>query len=814
MAPPRKPTIGKSVRTVTQKRVEVPYGPRSADPVEARRKSIEQNRITQNNRDRQRTTQARDIGLFSLNIDWDRRLRCKNNLKQFASEYMSSIFFLDWSKDQEDVADHIMKAAQETSKYAIAMQRGGGKTALCRAGLLNASLYGKKEFLFFVGSSGAKSTQTLAAIKTQLYRNKKFQQDFPEICYPILKIENRWHLAGGQLFNGELTYIEWGSDTIRFACCSLPEEIRDHYLEHDPTSVIYVEESDCWVSRAAGTIIKCAGIDGSIRGEADAHPIKLTQPRPDMVLLDDIQKDQKADSPVSCAKLVALIDGAIEGLAGPEGHISALMPCTISRTGDVSSTYTNPSIKPDWLGKRCPMVLSWPPGITDILISSDTLEGRLWSKYIELRKQSLRLHKDIRLATEFYKLNMDEMNHEFVVAWPDRYNKETELSAQQHAMEKRIRNPVTFCYEFQQNAAAAEADAAITMISAEQLTQKTLNIPRLVCPIDTQYTATFIDVQNEINFFLTLTSNPDLTGIIADFGTWPEVHSHYFSKSQTEGWSLLSKAFFQAYPEQLPNAIKTEHGAIRAPLEAKIYFGLQQTLKHIQNRQLMKLSSKLESPIDPHASTLLPENNVNSVIPFNIGKIGIDMRWGQVNSTIKEFVRYSECKELVPCTGQDFPPTRKQLEEYTRTPGWLFEDQINKEASQVKWVYKPDQSGLMFLEWDSSRMKDFAHARLATPVGERGSISIHQNDPGILQMLADHICESEYPDKIMARGIEKNHWKPRAGRADNDFLDCLVGAMALLMLQGAKLTAEDRGHMAPTRRRRLSELYYRKNNRH
>ena len=435
--------------------------------------------------------------------------------------------------------------------FSLAMPRGQGKTAWCRASLLWGTAFGHKKFPYFIGSQHDKACQTLEFIKTFWYRATELREDFPEVAYPIFRLENRYHLAHGQIFNGQPTYIEWGSETVRYPCILLNDEEVKPYLDNDPEAVTKIGTH--WMPKACGTIIRTNGIEGSIRGEAEVHPITLEQPRPDLILMDDIQKDQKAESPSQCDKLVRLIDGAVQGLAGPGKLISALMPCTVIREGDVSDVYLDRFKKPEWKGERCSMVTSWPDGLTDYDITMDTEAGKLWNQYGELRRESLRVHEDIRLATQFYADHRQVMDDGFKVSWKDRYNSEEkygynrELSAQQHAINLRLTAPFSFPGEFQNRPKTLLASTPL--VTPAQLAERITALPTRVCPPDTHTVVSFIDIQNECLYYVTLAASQDFSGTFIDYGTWPEIPTRYFRRGQTEGWNNLSREFFLAHPE-------------------------------------------------------------------------------------------------------------------------------------------------------------------------------------------------------------------------------------------------------------------------
>lgn len=747
---------------------------------------------------RDRSKAGRDIAPIDFSvINWDRRLACEKDLELFGLTYLPSVFYLSISEDHKAVIRKLETVFLEGGMFALAMPRGQGKTAWCRAATIWGTAYAHITFPFFVGSQQDKALQTLEFIKTYWYRSQELREDFPEIAAPIVKLENRFHLARGQTYNGEPTHIEYGADTVRYPCLILDKETVAPYLKHSPGLVRHLPNLGGYMLRSAGCVIRTSGIEGSIRGEAEIHPLTLEQPRPDAVLLDDIQKDQKAESPASCEKLIRLIDGAVQGLSGPDQLIASIMPCTVIRQEDVSDTYLDRTKKPEWKGERCSMVTNWPEGITNDAITMDTEAGIAWNTYADLRRESLQQSEDIHTATEFYEANREIMDDGFFVSWVDRYNGNPdykgnrEVSAQQHAMNLRLQNPETFLAEYQNTPASRDANAA-PIITPGQLAEKTIALERGTIPADSHHTVAFIDPQNEVMFWLVMATSLDYTGAIIDYGTWPPVSTRYFTKGQTEGWSLLTREFFKAYPEHMGKATKTAGGKIRAPFEAKIYFGLTQTAKYLLGRKF-------------------PEQSEHGTYK-QLERLGIDTRWGKASDTIKRFCRDYGRQEIIPCYGQGVGPAYKQYEEYKRTKGWLFEDNVNPRVKEVRWIYKPSPDGLYHLNTDVNRLKTFLMHRLASPLGSPGSIALFDAPPLAHEVVADHIAGSEYPEPVTARGITKDQWKVRDGRPDNDLLDCSVGCLALLSMLGVCLTSPDVPNVPRRTRRRLSELWRARHN--
>jgi hypothetical protein len=641
------------------------------------------------------------------------------------------------------------------------MPRGGGKTAICRAAITWGTAYGHKFFPAFVGARAKAAESTLAAIKMQLFRNPKLFRDFPELCYPIRRIENRYHMAKGQLFNGEPTSIEWGTDEVRYPSLLLPDDIADHYKHYAPNSVVWCEQAGYHIARSAGIRINTYGIDGSIRGENEVHPVTLAEIRPDVVLLDDIQNDKKAQSPVSVEKLIQLVDGAIEGLAGPDAGISGLMPCTVIMEGDVADTFVDPAKRPDWNGERCKLVTAWPAGITDTEITKDTPAAVAWNEYRDLRQRSLRVFGDNRLATEYYKANRELMDDGFTVSWQQRVVKKIAVSPQQNAMELRFKAPLTFVSEYQ-NIGRSVAVGNIHLISADSLRNKQWPLSRREISVDCHATAAFIDVQDEMLYWGVAAASLDFTGGIVDYGTWPETHHLMFSRDQANQWNQLSNGFFQAHPEHLKDAVKRRNGRLKAPDDLKFYFAVTGLLKYLRSLRLIKADEhKTEVPIHT---------------------IGIDGRYA--TDIIKQIVREARDPNLHCCFGQQLPTTNKQFDEYIRTPGWIFEDHRNPSVERVKWIRKIGADGFPYMAVDADLMKDFLFERLGTAQGGLGCISMYRDVPDRHLMFSQQVCDSEYPEEVIAKGLAKNHWAKRENGPDNEYLDIAYNLMVMLSWQG------------------------------
>ena len=491
-------------------------------------------------------------------------------------------------------------------------------------------------------------------------------------------------------------------------------------------------------SVASGAIIKVAGITGRIRGMKHKRADGQTV-RPTLVVLDDPQTDESARSLSQCAMREGILAGAVLGLAGPGKKISGIMPCTVIRPGDMADNILNRDKHPEWNGERTKMVYAFPANET------------LWSHYAEIRADCLRRGEGITEPTEFYRANRDAMDEGAIVAWPERFNYD-ELSAVQHAMNLKLQDEAAFFAEYQ-NEPLPEETAEEEDLSADQIAAKINRRPRGQIAVGCDHVSMFIDVQGSLLFFVVAAWGDDFTGYVVDYGTFPDQQRAYFT---------------------LRDARYTLAAATRtAALEGAIYAGLENTTGRYLSR---------DWPRDDGAL-------------LRVERCLIDANWGNSTDVVYQFCRQSAHAGIVmPSHGRFVGASSQPFSEYKRRPGdrvghnWRIPNVQGKRA--VRHVV-----------FDANYWKSFVYARLATPMGDHGCLSLFGDRPDQHRLLADHLT-AEYRVKTQGRGRTVDEWKQRPERADNHWFDCLVGAAVAASIQGATLLGTEVGPAA--RRGRIS----------
>ena len=430
---------------------------------------------------------GRDISPLPRVRSGRRKTSCKTSFRKFCDTYFKEVFNIPWSDDHLKVIDKIERAVLAGGLFALAMPRGSGKTTLCEISALWAILYGHRKFICMIGASEDAAAQMVDSIKAEIEVNELLAADFPEVCYPIEKLDGIVNRTSGQLYKGKRTHITWTAKEIVLP--SIPK------------------------STARGAIVKCAGITGRIRGMKFKRPDGKSV-RPDFVICDDPQTDESARSPSQCVTRETILATAILGLAGPGQKMSGIMPCTIIRDNDMAMRMLDREKHPEWQGELTKMVYKWPDATN------------LWDEYAERRAEELRSDGDGSQATAFYADNREEMDKGAIVSWYDRFN-EDELSAIQHAYNLRIRDESAFFSEYQ-NAPVVDSEQS-DILTTDEIAEKVNGLKRGEVPGDVDKLTCFIDIQQKVLFYTVVGFAPNFSGYVIDYGIYPDQKLRYFT---------------------------------------------------------------------------------------------------------------------------------------------------------------------------------------------------------------------------------------------------------------------------------------------
>lgn len=476
-------------------------------------------------------------------------------------------------------------------------------------------------------------------------------------------------------------------------------------------------------SRASGIIVRVAGITGRIRGMKFKRSDGRNV-RPSLVIIDDPQTSESAGSLEQTRKRVRVLAGDILGLAGPGQKISGIMPCTIIRPGDMADIILNRNTHPDWNGEKTRMVYRFPSNM------------KLWEEYAEIRAEALRTEGNFQKATEFYLANREAMDAGAEVSWEARFNHD-EVSALQHAMNLKFQDEAAFMSEYQ-NDPLPDDTADDSLLSVDEICAKINGLARRRVPLKCDRLTMFVDVQKALLFYVVIAWAEDFTGAVIDYGSWPDQHRHEYSLADANPsiQTLFPKAGFE--------------GALYAALSALTDECLGREWER-EDGAVLKIERAL-----------------------------VDANWGQSTDVVYQFCRQSShAGVILPSHGRYVGASSKPMTEYRKQQGdrlgfnWMIPNVAGKRA-------------IRHVIYDTNYWKSFIHARLAVPVGDKGSLTLYGRIPGAHQLFAEHLT-AEYRVKTQGRGRTVDEWKLKPQSHDNHFLDCVAGCAVCGSMLGASL---------------------------
>lgn len=621
----------------------------------------------------------------------ERRDSTYENLKLFCETYKAETFHLGWSPDHLRVIQKIETAILTGGLFAVAMPRGSGKTSLCEAAVEWALLHGHLRFPMILGANQDAATAIRDSILMDLETNELLAEDFPEVCLPI------WSQEGIRqrrlLHNGKLIRMDLSGDRI-----ILP------YIEKSPS---------------AGSVLQCAGLTSAFRGARVKTPSGETL-RPDFFLADDPQTRESAKSPHQTYKRERILAGDVMGLAGPGKKIAGVVPLTVIVEGDMADRILDRNLHPEYSGERTKLINVLPTNT------------ELWETYSELRADELRENQSFEKATEFYRANQAAMDEGAEPAWADRFNPD-ELSAVQHAMNLKLKDPIAFAAEYQNEPVADSLEPLVEILTAEEMRNRINGLARNVVPQSAQVVTAFIDIQKPCLYYVVAAWSPDFTGAVIDYGTWPDQKRKYFTLRE------VTKTLGRAKPG--------------AGLEGAIYNGLDKLVADLYSRTFRREDGS--------------ELYLNACL--------IDANWQ--TETVREFTRRSRRATLIPVHGRGITAAQRPYSDHKRKKGETIGEEWKTSRIQR-------QKHILF---DSNYWKTFIHERLAVPFGDSGNLTLFGDDPEIHRMLCDQ-WHAEYRTRLEANtGRVADQYLLKPDKPENHLWDGIVGCAVGGSILGARL---------------------------
>lgn len=451
-------------------------------------------------RSRMKFAAEAEVGNIPPPFNPERKLRCEQDLLSFLVEYFpNSTGLAPFGAKQVRAIKQLEHAILVSGRFLNLIPRGYCKSSISEGACLWAALYGHRRFILFFGANDESAKSGIEAIQTELATNPLLAEDFPEVCLPVAKLENKSMRCASQTYNGQLTYIGWNSEEVIF-----------------PTIV---------GSHASGAVIRASGLLAASRGARHLRP-DGTRVRPDLSIIDDPQTDQSAVSPPETKRRLRVIRNSILRLGGHGRQIAVCMNATKIADNDLVDQISDRKQNKGWVTIRAETVITMPTNFESLWL------GKYADLLLDFNEEDPNSQADaLGRATAFYKKHWDEMNAGAAVTWDHVPLEPGEISAIQHALNIYIiEGEDVFDAECQNNPSRNDV-AGYLQLSASVRDRKN-DLPRGAMPDGSQVSVFGIDVHDEILYWTQSAIFPDFSGSVINYSCFPPQPTSYFSHSK------------------------------------------------------------------------------------------------------------------------------------------------------------------------------------------------------------------------------------------------------------------------------------------
>lgn len=646
---------------------------------------------------RESVAEVSDVGSFPQVVDVARRQRCANSLYEFLIAYFPETTGLfPFSEDHKRVIARLEQCILYGGRFLNAVYRGFAKTTITENAAIWAALYGHRRFVPVISANEPAAARIISSIKRELETNDLLYEDFPEVCHAIRSLEGKPQRCNSQTCGEERTYIEWTANKI-----VLP----------------FVKVSDNWPlppaterkvpSLASGTILCAYGLTAAARGIKHKTPDGKNL-RPDFCIIDDPQTDESAKSPKQVQDRLTIIRKSILKLGGHMSQMACVVNATVIEVDDLVERLAR---LPGWQSERIKMVRQFADKHDEWLGEYARIRTTFDSDKIDDQE---RAHQD---ATEYYRSHRAAMDAGCLVSWEHCYDHDCELSAIQHAYNLLIDDGAdVFASECQQQPQDAETDMPV--VTAAGIQRNQIALPVGVIPNECHTLTGYIDVQQDVLFWMLVAWGENFRGHIVSYGAWPDQRRAYFSL------------------RDLPKTLRAQHGV--SSIDEGIFAGLTHLIPWLGE------GLKREDGVQIKPSVLF------------------------VDSGYKQSVVHQACRGTIaiPSKGAPIGAKNKPIAEYNADRG-------DKRGEHCLYTLPPKVRTIRHMLIDTNYWKDFATESLCKAPGAEGVTTLFK-DSGGHRMLIDHF-RAEYPVRVSANGRTVTEWSMKPGSPDNHWLDCYVG---------------------------------------
>lgn len=457
--------------------------------------AADKNRLAAAERSRAASAEGAEIGPPPPR-DEERYERYRNNLFLYLCEcFPLTTSLTPLSLDHKRVAERLQETFFDGGRELIIMPRGFVKSTLIENACTWGAGYGHTPFIVPISATVDLAKQALESFQFEFETNDHLMALFPEACHAAEALEGIPQRAKKQTIDGVRTYIHWTSKR-----CVLPT----------------VEGF-----AGSGSIVWPKAIN-SVRGMRFKRP-DGTQQRPTTVFCDDLQTDDTAANPNSCAKIIKKLKGTVARLAGPRATLGIALAGTVIEPDDAIDQLSDAKRFPSWRTMRVAMLKKLPR----------YLDEEWLGKYSEILTSfdpdnDADRKRAVREANAYYKANREQMDDGAIASWENCFDPKSEISAIQHAMNIWVLDGEEAFMAECQGAPLKDA-GALEMLNVDQICKKQWAFSAGTFPKSTSVLVAHVDVHRGILYSEVWGFQQDFTGGRVDEFFFPDQHRKHFA---------------------------------------------------------------------------------------------------------------------------------------------------------------------------------------------------------------------------------------------------------------------------------------------
>lgn len=462
----------------------------------SKRKYTDTDRAYQRGKQREYREGSRSLALPTISRStYEKRCKLEADPALWLPHYWPNIYYIEFSSAHLTILEKTVSAFRDRGKYAVAMRRGGGKTAVSVGAAIHALITGSIGFLLMVSKTSGQAAALLDDVYAMICQ-EGFAADYPEIAYPFVQSKGTWQTLRTytDAETGDKVDAEKTREYLRFP--RLPIRLDDGTDKRNP---------------GRDAVLYCSGLEGNaLRG---AHVVDKDGRwrRPQGAICDDPQTDESAKSETQTEVRHQLITQTVAGTAGRGEKVGIVVPCTIIQRGDLADRLLDREKSPEFRGDVFPSLESMP---------SDAAMQIWEGEYSNVRMQGIQDEDAAASARRYYAEHRDEMD-DGAKAGDENDITAGCVSAVQSAMDTYLSDRAFFWSEWQ-NQPEQLSGGGLYDLTADMVAVHSVPVKRLAVPSHMRVLVGHIDINRAGLHWAIMAAAQGQTCHVCAYGKMPD----------------------------------------------------------------------------------------------------------------------------------------------------------------------------------------------------------------------------------------------------------------------------------------------------